>query len=66
MSKPLEEMTTEELRQYMFDHRNNDQEWSRAFELFNEKAEWKKVPPNASPEEEKRIIQELIAQRTKK
>ena len=66
MSKPLEEMTIKELRQYMFNHRNDDLEWSKAFELFNEKADWKTIPAGTSAEEEKRILDEIIAQRIKK
>ena len=59
-------MTTKELRQYMFNHRNNDEEWSKAFELFNDKADWKTIPTGTSAEEEKRILNEIIAQRIKK
>ncbi|MGK7894361.1 MAG: hypothetical protein AB4372_12250 [Xenococcus sp. (in: cyanobacteria)] len=66
MSKPLEEMIVKELRQYMFNHRNDDQKWSKALELFNEKADWKTIPTGTSPEEEKRIIDKIIAQRIKK
>jgi hypothetical protein len=66
MSKPLEEMTVQELRKYMFDHRGNPQEWEKAFELFDRKAEWKSVPAGATLEEEKQIIKDLIAKRLKK
>ena len=66
MSKPLEEMTVKELRKYMSDHRGNPQEWERAYDLFDQKAEWKRVPAGATLEEEKQIIQDLIAERLKK
>ena len=64
MSKPLEEMTVKELRQYMFEHRNHEQEWEKAYDLFSQQAKWNKVPTNATPEEEKQIIENLIAQKT--
>ncbi len=64
MSKPLEEMTVKELRQYMFEHRNHEQQWEKAYDLFSQKTKWNKVPTNATPEEEKQIIENLIAQKT--
>ena len=66
MSKPLEEMTVMELRQYMFNHQNNDLEWGKAYDLFSQKAEWNQVPAEATPEEEKQIIKDLIARKTQK
>lgn len=66
MSKPLEEMTVKELRKYMFENKANNKKWERAYDLFSEKAQWKSVPPGATLEEEKQIIQDLIAKRLKK
>lgn len=66
MSKPLEEMTVKELRKYMFEHRNHNLEWEKAYDLFRQKAKWNKVEGNATPEEEKQIIENLIKKRTQK
>ncbi len=66
MFKPLEEMTVKELRQYMFEHRNSDREWEKAYDLFSQKAKWNKIPRNSTLEEEKQIIQNLIAQKMQK
>ncbi|MDJ0594986.1 MAG: hypothetical protein QNJ72_34250 [Pleurocapsa sp. MO_226.B13] len=66
MSKPLEEMTVKELRQYMFEHRNHSLEWEKAYDVFSQKVEWNKTPTNATPEEEKQIIESLIAQKMQK
>ena len=66
MSKPLEQMTVKELRQYIFEHRNHNLEWEKAYDLFRQKAEWHRVPNDASPEEERQIIEELIAKRIQK
>lgn len=66
MSKPLEEMTVDELRHYMREHRDNDEEWERAYDLFHEKADWQKPPKFNSAEEEEKFIEDLIASKTKK
>ncbi len=65
MSKSFKEMTNDELEKYMNEHLD-DETGELAFMEYSSRLDWKKVPPNASPEEEKRIIEELIAQRTKK
>ncbi len=65
MSKSFKEMTNQELRQYMNDHLD-DEKGELAFMEYSSRLDWKKVPANATPEEEKRIIEDLIAQRTKK
>ncbi len=32
MSKPIEKMSLTELRQYMFEHRNQETEWEKAYD----------------------------------
>lgn len=63
MSKPLEEMSVKELRQYMFARRNHSLEWEKAYDVFSKKVEWNKTPANATPEKEKQIIKNLIARK---
>lgn len=62
MSKPLEQMTTKELSQYMIANKNSDTEWQKAYDLFVQKSDWQEVPENATPEEEWKIIEQFIAQ----
>ena len=60
-NKPLEQMTAEELSQYMRQHQN-DAEWQKAYDLFTQKADWQEVPEDATWEEEKQFIEDFIAQ----
>lgn len=50
----------------MFEHRNCKQEWEKAYDLFSQQAKWNQVPTNATPEEEKQIIENLIARKIQK
>ncbi|MDJ0650119.1 MAG: hypothetical protein QNJ60_15620 [Xenococcaceae cyanobacterium MO_188.B19] len=65
MSKSFKEMTKEELKQYMHNHQD-DETGELAFMEYSSRLDWKKVPANATPEQEKQIIEEIIAQRTQK
>ncbi len=62
MSKPLETMTVEELRQYMKEHQDNDVEWQKAYELFAQKSDWQEVPADATWEEQKQFVEDFISQ----
>ena len=48
MSKPLENMTVEELADYMKEHQNNHVEWQKAYSLFAQKSDWQEVPEGAT------------------
>ena len=65
MSKSFKEMTNDELEKYMNDHQD-DETGELAFMEYSSRLDWNKVPRSATPEEEKRIIEDLIAQRTQK
>ena len=62
MSKPLEQMTNEELSQYMKDNQNNHAQWQKAYDLFAAKSDWQEVPEGATWEEQKRFIEDFISQ----
>ena len=62
MSKPLENMTTEELSQYMKSNQDNDEQWQKAYDLFAQKSDWQQVPEGSSWEEQKQFIEKFISQ----
>ena len=62
MSKALENMTLEELSQYMKDNQDNHVEWQKAYALFAKKSDWHEVPPGSTWQEEKQIIESFISQ----
>lgn len=62
MSKPLEQMTIDELSQYMIVHKDNPKEWQKAYNLFAQKSDWQEVPEDATPEQEWQQIEQFIAQ----
>ena len=65
MSNSFKNMTNDELEKYI--HENLDDDNSElAFLEYSSRLDWNKVPTGATPEEEKQIIEDLIAQRTKK
>lgn len=65
MSKSFKDMTNAELEKYIND--DLDEEKSElAFLEYNSRLDWNQVPSNATPEEEKQIIEDLIAKRTQK
>jgi len=65
MSKSFKDMTNNELERYINDHQD-DETSELAFMEYNSRLDWNKVPAGANPEEEKRIIEDLIVQRTQK
>ena len=62
MSKQLEQMSNEELSQYMKDNQNNHAEWQKAYDLFAANSDWQEVPEDATPEQERKIIEDFLAQ----
>lgn len=62
MSKVLENMTAEELSQYMKDSKDNRQEWQKAYELFVKQSDWQEIPEDATWEEQKQYIEAFISQ----
>jgi hypothetical protein len=65
MSKSFKDMTNNELEKYINDHLD-DETSELAFVEYNSRLDWNKVPAGLTPEEEKRIIEDLIVQRTQK
>ena len=65
MSKSFKEMSTEELREYMNQH-TDDESGELAFAEYHSRLNWNRVPVDTSPEEEHRIIKDLIARNTRK
>ena len=62
MSKPLENMSLNELSQYMKDHKNNHEEWQKAYNLFAQKSDWQDAPEGATWEEQKQFAENFISQ----
>ena len=62
MSKSFKDMTNEELEKYINDDRDEEKS-ELAFLEYSSRLDWNKVPSNASSEEEKQIIGNLIARR---
>jgi hypothetical protein len=62
MSKTLENMTIEELSQYMRAHEDNSVEWQKAYDLFAQKSDWQEAPENSTWEEEREFIEGFISQ----
>jgi DNA replication protein DnaD len=62
MSKPLENMTLEELSQYMKQHQDNSNEWQKAYNLFAQKSDWQDTPEDATWEEQKQFVEDFISQ----
>ena len=65
MSKSFKEMTNDELERH-FDNYQDDENSELAFLEYTSRLDWNKVPANASLEEEKQIIENLIAQKLNK
>jgi hypothetical protein len=62
MSKALENMTLEELSQYMKAHKDDRVEWKKAYDLFAQKSDWQEVPEGSTWEEELEFIENFVAQ----
>ena len=58
-------MTNDELEKH-FDNYQDEENSELAFLEYASRLDWKKVPTNASLEEEKQIIENLIAQKSNK
>ncbi|MGD1920951.1 MAG: hypothetical protein ACFCAD_19980 [Pleurocapsa sp.] len=43
MSKTLENMTFEQLSQYMKNNKDNSSEWQEAYNLFVQKSDWREL-----------------------
>ena len=65
MSKPFKDMTNEELKSYIDANQDNESS-EEAFLEFSSRLDWNKVPSNTSPEQTKQIIEDLIAEKTRK
>ena len=65
MSKLFKEMTTEELREYMNQH-TEDESVELAYIEYRSRLNWHHVSANISSEEETNIINNLIEKRIKK
>ncbi len=63
MSKSFKDMSNEELEKY-FNASQDDETSELAFLEYSSRLDWNKVPADATPEEEKQIIENLIAQKT--
>lgn len=63
MSKSFKDMSNEELEKY-FNAPQDDENSELAFLEYSSRLDWNKVPADATPEEEKQIIENLIAQKT--
>lgn len=65
MPKPFNEMTIEELRQFMHNHRGEDIE-EEAFNEYYTRCEWKPLcSKNATVEEVGQAVDRLISEKTK-
>jgi hypothetical protein len=64
MSKPLKNMTVEELSQYMKKHQDNSDEWQRAYDLFAQKSDWQDAPQGSTWEEQKQFVTDFVSQVT--
>ena len=62
MSKSFKDMTTEELEKYINNYQDEEKS-ELAFLEYSSRLDWNKVPSHASSEEEKQIIENLIARR---
>ena len=62
MSKPLENMSLNELSQYMKDNKDNHEEWQKAYDLFAAKSDWQDAPEGATWEEQLKFAEDFISQ----
>ncbi len=62
MSKSFKNMTNDELERY-FNNHQDDENGELAFLEYSSRLDWNKVPADATAEEEKQIIENLIAQK---
>ena len=62
MSRPLEDMSLEELSIYMKKHSDNYEEWQKAYNLFAQKSDWQDAPEGATWEEQKQFAEDFISQ----
>ena len=64
MSKSFKDMTNDELERY-FNNHQDDENSELAFLEYSSRLDWNKVPADVTPKEEKQIIENLIAQKSK-
>jgi hypothetical protein len=64
MSKLLENMSAEELSQYMKDNKNNHEEWQKAYDLFAQKSGWQDAPEGSTWDEQKKFVADFVSQVT--
>ena len=62
MSKTLEDMTVEELSQYMKANQSDRDKWQKAYNLFVKQSDWQEIPEGATWEEQKQYIEAFISQ----
>ena len=62
MSKPLEQMTTDELSRYMKEHYDDREEWQKAYSLFAQKSDWQDAPEGATWEEQMKFAEDFVSQ----
>ena len=60
-NKSLEKMSVEELEKYMDEHEDNQEEWEKAFSIYNRKADWKDLPDD--DEEAALVLEQVIRER---
>ena len=63
MNKNLQEMSRKELRAYISKHRNDEERVRAAIAESSSRPGWTEVPADIPPEEERRIIQDLISKK---
>ena len=63
MTENLKGMTRKELRAYILEHRNDDEKVRAAIAESSSRPGWTKIPADIPPEEERRIIQDLISKK---
>ncbi len=61
LDKPLSEMTAVELKAYMKQHEDDNEEWEKAFSFYSEKADWKDLPDD--DEEAAKVLEQVIRER---
>ena len=63
MSKSFKDMTNDELKKY-FNNHQDDENSELAFLEYSSRLDWNEVPADATLEEEKQIIENLIVQKS--
>lgn len=64
MNKSLKEMTRKELRDYMLEHRGDTEKLDAAIAESSSRPGWTEVSADTPLEEQKKIIQDLIARKS--